>query len=741
MTPVRAPTLTGIRLAVGSQSATNRTASGKEGESIQWRKLLRYKGTISVVFFLAAIPGLIGVWMSGGPKYVAKGKIHVRPIIPRLVFQTEESGPILYYESYISTQIDILRGPVVMQRVVNHPNVKNTAWYRERFSRNSRFAVDILTRLVSVKHEPGSEVIDISFGAKDPNDAAIIVNRVLDEYVGYSREMSLEDQDFLYQQLQAEYKSLQKEIEERQKVAAELRKKIGSGTPDTLVSQKRVRLDELESQLKQIDQETAIAIWQQRQFQDQIEGKDRVAEGKDSKTKIHSGFDYDEEWRRLSLALKATRQELETSQRHWGDQHPKIADLRAQVTFLESQLQDRENQLRRLQAAQVSGWASSPKTGVNPAKELSELPYRINLLKYKKQLLQERLKKQMADFDDIFASAQLLTEENEAIRYRKEIRDAVRSRLDQKELERKVPGSIEIMMRAVPPNEPEADRRVKLSLVVIVFGLVAGLAVGHYRVNTTKVIQEVSDLHPDSGGELLGQLPVVHSCGKDMPDEGGVQRECIRIVRTTLLQRLGTDQNNAVVVTSAESGVGKTTVSVMLARSLARCGKRVLLVDADLRRPAIAKHLGIGMGPGLSDILMNRYSLEDVVVTTDSVYMDVIPAGDSHSGDYPELLTNGTLAASLIEWRRKYDMVILDTPPVLPVADTRIISKWVDGTVLVVREGFCQREAVRDAMQSLSSCGAKVLGMVYIGVDKRSYKSAYYEEGPRNAATPRGARA
>jgi len=199
------------------------------------------------------------------------------------------------------------------------------------------------------------------------------------------------------------------------------------------------------------------------------------------------------------------------------------------------------------------------------------------------------------------------------------------------------------------------------------------------------------------------------------------------MVRTCLLQRINGRHGRAIVITSATEKAGKTTVATMLAKSIAECGKKVLLVDGDLRNPAASRLFGLEQCMGLLELLSARAADIEVIVANDTPGLSILPAGRSGENTYPELLANGAFAECLSRWQDRYDLIILDSSPVLPVADARIISRYADGVVMVVREGRCQRSNIVEALASLGAVGGKLLGIVYVGSSRhKSYRYHYY---------------
>jgi capsular exopolysaccharide synthesis family protein len=193
-------------------------------------------------------------------------------------------------------------------------------------------------------------------------------------------------------------------------------------------------------------------------------------------------------------------------------------------------------------------------------------------------------------------------------------------------------------------------------------------------------------------------------------------------------------------MTSPTPGDGKTVTSLNLAGALAQNpDARILIVDADLRRPSVAKYLGLDRQPraGLSDVLLDpSCSLADVVERLDGFNLSVVTSGPRQDAPY-ELLNSQRLEIFLKDAREAYDCVLIDTPPIVPLPDCRLLGKWIDGFLLVVGAHRTPRRLVTDATNLLDM--SKVIGVVFNGdrrplSDRYGYGHYYYTHADRDAS-------
>ncbi len=702
-------------------------AGNGQGGSIRvvdLKQLLYFKWTMIGVFGLVFLPAVIGIWTLVNPKFTAHGEILVRPIIPTLVFRTEENGMIPLYESYKNTQVAIILGPNVLQRVLDNPDVQNTDWYKKPEDSLMGKQAPPLERLkndIEVHPRGQTEIVDVMMTTRNSKDAAIIVNAVLEEYIKFVRESSDSTKNLLSQKLAEEYDSLRTEIQGREKRIAQLYKDLGTSTPNDLVSQKRVRLDEMEAKLQALDQDISLAVWQVKQIEELAGVNSHGNNSSATQPTPELQYSFDEQWRQLYMANRTAQHEYEMLLTQLGKEHPRSIDAQGKIAFTKEQLKERKTELSKGLGVPKGGKGSG--SGFLADKEVQK--HRIKQLQYERELLYTNVEKERTSFKGTLANAQLLAKENDDVRQRREMYDAIRVRKDEKEMERKVPGSIEINSQAIPSTKPSSDRRFILTLMALMGGIACGVGTAFLRVTLNPMIQEPEDLTRATQAPFLGRLPLVDKETESRLEDCPIQSEFIRMIRTSLLQRLSDRRGSTILITSAVPGEGKTTTAIMLAKSLAMMGKKVLLVDADLRNPALSQRYWFkenasahGQARGLTG---------EGVLETEIPGLQVLPMEGFRNDAHPEFFSNGKFSERLNQWRGKYDAVIMDTCPVLPVADARILSRQADGTILVVREGHCHREEAKEALACLSVSGAKLLGTIYIGVDRGNrYGAPYY---------------
>ncbi len=201
--------------------------------------------------------------------------------------------------------------------------------------------------------------------------------------------------------------------------------------------------------------------------------------------------------------------------------------------------------------------------------------------------------------------------------------------------------------------------------------------------------------------------------------------EQYRTIRTNIQYASVDNDIKSLLVTSSGPSEGKSTTIANLAVVYAQTGKKVLLIDADLRKPTVHYTFRLDNLRGLSNILVGEHTLDETVNPSDVENLDVISCGPIPPNP-SELLASRKMAAFIREATTAYDIVIFDTPPVLAVADAQILANVVDGSLLVVRSEHTELEAAQKAKEILEPAKAKLLGTVLNGREKKASNYYYY---------------
>lgn len=208
-----------------------------------------------------------------------------------------------------------------------------------------------------------------------------------------------------------------------------------------------------------------------------------------------------------------------------------------------------------------------------------------------------------------------------------------------------------------------------------------------------------------------------------MTEPKSLNSEQYRTIRTNIEYSSIDSQVKSLIITSAGPGEGKSTTAANLAVVFAQQGKKVLLVDADLRKPTVHFTFRLDNADGLTSILLKQISFEQAVHPSEEKNLDILTSGPIPPNP-AELLSSKGMEDLLENIYECYDMVIFDTPPLLAVADPQILGNYVDGSIMVVSSGKTDKEKAAKAKEVLATCKSKLLGAVMNG--KKITKNSYY---------------
>lgn len=325
--------------------------------------------------------------------------------------------------------------------------------------------------------------------------------------------------------------------------------------------------------------------------------------------------------------------------------------------------------------------------------------------------------------------------------------------------EEQTPSGIEIVDLAVPEYKPVAPKRP----ITIAFGVVVGLILG---VGIVLLIHAFDrSIHtPEQAekfGTLLATIPVIETFDENIRAKASVNvkviegpesesrkiashlvthfdpkssvSEAYRALRTSLLfsrvstvQPDGTKLGSLFGITSSAPKEGKSTTISNLAITVAQGGQKVLLIDCDLRRPVLHAVFGYNKEPGITNYLVGRAIIDDIIRTSPIRNLDVITSGTIPPNP-SELIGSERMKEFLAEMQKRYDLILIDTPPVIAVTDGQIVSTLVDGMLLIISSGVTQTELAKRSKELILKVGGKVIGLVLNNFDISNTYGSYYK--------------
>ena len=296
--------------------------------------------------------------------------------------------------------------------------------------------------------------------------------------------------------------------------------------------------------------------------------------------------------------------------------------------------------------------------------------------------------------------------------------------------------TIQVLDTGKPEEKPTSPRKTVILLTALALGLAAGCGLAALRDWTDQRIRM-----PDEGGRLLGisvlgLIPRANSAMASVRQELGRAvhlapnseiAEAFRTLRAAIQFGWPTPEAKSMLITSPDRDDGKSTICTNLAIAMAQAGHKTLLIDADLRKPVQHKMFDVPCTVGLSDVVARGARIEQAIQQTEIEGLSLLPCGTTSQN--PSEITNSQAFGRLLQrLETQYDLIVIDSPPLLAVADARILGAQAGLTVLVARADKSTRQDIRQACQQLVSVGGSLLGIVLNDVQQRQRTYGFYHE-------------
>ena len=736
---------------IPSGERLDNTSSGREesGLIFYWRLIRRRKGALLTIALLGGLAGVVAT-LPQTRLFQARGSLEIQALNADFMNmrQVDPNSPAPDYtasDAYVQTQIKILQSKSLTDRVlakmrrtgqlVPESNISPLALWLKKIGvkdprpqepPNPKRSGRELANSLSVHSAGQTRVVEISADSTNPQMAADFVNTLAAE--------------FIQQNLEARFHSSQNTGEWLTQQIDEMRTKLET-------SEDRLQAYARQTGLLFTSEKNNVSEEKLKQLQNDltIAQNDRVTKQS-----------------RYEMARQAAPESLPDvlNDLTMRDDLTKVTELKRQLAELTSQYTPEHYKVGRVQAQIASIEAALQKQ-------------KMAILDRIGNDNQEALRREKLLSDAYAAQVRLVTKDAEkAIQYNILKREVDSNRQIYEGMLQKVKESgIAAAMRASnirvvdPAEAPESPYKPSLPQNValgILGGMLLGLAYVVTREQADRTIQQPGDaanyMHvPELGVIPSARLNAGGRYGRRLPDGNGngnalslndrsptanlselitsqksspAFAESFRSALLSIVySRDGKDSQRVLVLTSSNPSEGKTTVATNLAIAFADVKRKVLLVDGDLRKPRVHDIFGLPNDVGLSDLLQGKVSLDTprngVIHTTASKNLFILTSGASCS-DSTVMLYADRLRELIERFRGEFDIVILDTPPMLQIPDARVMGRLADSVILVVRSGKTTQDAIVASRERLTEDGTHVLGVILNDWDPRSSSNGYY---------------
>jgi len=288
-----------------------------------------------------------------------------------------------------------------------------------------------------------------------------------------------------------------------------------------------------------------------------------------------------------------------------------------------------------------------------------------------------------------------------------------------------------VLSHAVVPRGPSAPRKPIILALSLIIGGMIGTALVLAREFAQNTFRTAEELEAVTGRTVMGQIPMIPARKRsnvlqyliDKPTSAAA--ESVRNLRTSVLMSNMDHPPKIILSTSSLPGEGKTTQSIALAHNLSGLGKKVLLIEGDIRRRIFSQYFNISSEDGLLSVLSGKKSISEAVFKDDALGADIL-IGEKSSTNAADLFSSETFASFLKDMRSAYDYVIIDTPPVLIVPDARVIGQHADAILYTVQWDQTTKRQVTEGLRSFATVNLKVSGLVLGQINARQMKRYGY---------------
>ena len=720
---------------------------------------------VAVMFAVpAAVIAAVVAWLTVPAPFTAFALLRMEAVEQRLVFQTAETNAD--FGTYRRTQMALIKSRFVVNAALRKPNIAALTTVRKQ-----AFPVQWLEESLVVDAYDSPEILRISLTGDEPTELAEIVNAVKDAYLEEVVNAERKQRITRLNDLERIFETTEEKVRLKEKRVNDLAQELGTGDVQALTIKQqmameyfaqlqrehaRVRFDLMREQVG--EQAAASSEDETLTAPGDAQSPGSTGASKEIGKTPTNGIAVKPPRSPAAAANVADEFETEPSAKSGATgtasvNDPRIESAQRRAKQLKDLISRYEKQVVNknhptlLAYRQELDELQTPAVDEETEESIPGKPKRrsrLDMLKRQEQLLREELDKYSAMVKNIGTSSFELESMKSDIEQVEKVSNRVGTEMESLRIELQSPTRISMLQEAEVPQMRSMSKKKNLTSAAGLGGLGLVFLVVSVIEFHTRRITDPKDIVQTMGLELLGTLPAMPKpllkigspAGSRMVMWNNALIESVDSIRSILLHSDEAEKRQVLMIASATAGEGKTTFACQLAGSLARSGRKTLLVDCDLRRPRAHQLLNVSNGLGMSELLAEKLRPETVIQQTDDPNLFVIAAGQVNETALQEIARNGA-AALFAAMRREFEFIIVDSSPLLCVADSSSIARNVDGAILVARQDVSRVPLVAVACERMDMLGLPLLGSVMVGV--KSNLSGYGYAYDYHYATSGGA--
>jgi capsular exopolysaccharide synthesis family protein len=685
------------------------------------RSLRRQWFQAACVSILAASVATGGAWFIFQTRANVRSLLRVATTPPKVMFATAENAAVSREEftNYLKTQEALVKSRPVLNAALNDPKLSALSILQECGDQR-----DWLEKEIKVDNQVAPEILRISMDGDRPEERALIVTAVTNAYL---TEIVNKEKNRRLKRLQ-QVKDLQgrtkEDVRRKRERLRDYAETFGSGDKDSLALTHKFALEQLDMAKKEWIRCRQELLRLKVELETKGSGTNKAGGPPVPPEMVEPQPDDNT----LSDDLKLMAR-LEDTIGKAAENSPMLRNAKRELEALKKRVQQ-----HRTERATVVSKQFAAKNRFDRAMTAEARVDEYKGMERLEELYRKELEKLTEECQKISRSQFEIQAIKDEIEETDKLAKQFANEEQKLEVEIQAPERIEPLEDAVI-SLANAEKRRHMAMAM---GGVGALALSlfafvFFDLRGRRIVSH-EDVDQFLGVRIVGSVPFIASNGRQNGDlasgkliaERHFFAESIDAVRTTLLQEARQNSLQILMITSAVGGEGKTSMACHLATSLAKAGRRTLLMDWDLRKPSLHRIFKTPLSPGVGELLAGSAILSDLIRPTMMDGLALIAAGEADDAAM-KALARGQAKLIFDEVRPQFDVIIVDSCPVLPVADALMIGQEVDAVVFSIFREVSRMPLVREAWNRLQALGIRVLGAIVTGTQERHY-GGYYDK-------------